>query len=77
LGTLVLLKSVDMWPAHQPSTAWGDGGDWTEAGRAGIVDAAFPEALGGMGTRLRVKLVNLRRWASADASVTARQGPAP
>jgi 5-(aminomethyl)-3-furanmethanol phosphate kinase len=48
---LVLLKSCDL-PA---------GCDWPEAARRGIVDAAMPEVLAGIGRRLNVSLVNFRR----------------
>jgi aspartokinase-like uncharacterized kinase len=52
-GQLVLLKSVAI-PA---------GMDWAEAGRRGLVDAYFPEALARRATAFAVNAVNLREWA--------------
>jgi aspartokinase-like uncharacterized kinase len=49
---LVLLKSTTIPP----------GVDWIEAGRRGLVDAAFAEVLRRAPPELRVRAVNLRTW---------------
>jgi 5-(aminomethyl)-3-furanmethanol phosphate kinase len=53
INELILLKSCD-FPA---------GCHWAEAARRGIVDAAMPEVLAGIGRRLNVTLVNFRQTA--------------
>lgn len=49
---LILLKSIDMAPEM----------DWREAGRRGFVDGSFAEVVG---TRLKVRAVNLRSQAAS------------
>jgi aspartokinase-like uncharacterized kinase len=63
ISELVLLKSCDMAADC----------NWHEAARRGFVDMAFPDLLARANPKLRVKMLNFRRWQAADTSAALWQ----